>query len=221
VLGDARSRGEELLAEGRRAIEQAVRDIRTSGADQGAVRSSRETLDQLKRRLPPEPDTDQPAPALEAGDRIRIPHLGLVGSVIEVRKGRVVALAEGLRLSLDRTAVRPLSAPADDDGASAGDPAGTGTRDGGWAWSGSPPDVTHEIDLRGLAGEEAWEKLDRLIDRATPAGLAQIRVIHGMGTGRLRAFLLARLRDDPRVAGTRQAALRTGGFGVTVVQLAD
>ena len=54
-----------------------------------------------------------------------------------------------------------------------------------------------------------------------PAGLTEIRVIHGVGTGRLRAYLLACLKDDSRVADTRQADLRAGGFGVSVVRLVD
>jgi dsDNA-specific endonuclease/ATPase MutS2 len=50
--------------------------------------------------------------------------------------------------------------------------------------------------------EEAWESVDKLLDRALPVGLAKITIIHGMGPGRLREMLLQRLAADPRVART-------------------
>jgi DNA mismatch repair protein MutS2 len=58
-----------------------------------------------------------------------------------------------------------------------------------------------------------------MIDRAIPAGLAVINVIHGFGTGRLRDHLHARLAADPRVASFREAGPGQGGGGATLVHL--
>jgi len=221
VLDRTRATGEELLAEGRRTIERAVREIRSADADGAVIRAGRDALADLKQSLPTEPPTAAQEFELRPGDKVRIPHLGLTGSVVEVRKGRVTALADGLRLSLDRAAVVPAELV---DPKSGTEPAGTADNAvpaGSWRWAESPPEVVHEVDLRGIRGEEAWEQLDRLIDRAIPAGLNEIRVIHGVGTGRLRAYLLACLKDDIRVAETHQADLRAGGFGVSVVRLVD
>ena len=90
---------------------------------------------------------------------------------------------------------------------------------GVWAWHEGNPGAEPEIDLRGESGEEGWHRLDRLIDRAIPAGLQAINVIHGFGTGKLRDHLHARLKSDPRVATFEEAGPGQGGGGATRVFL--
>jgi DNA mismatch repair protein MutS2 len=79
--------------------------------------------------------------------------------------------------------------------------------------------VPHELDLRGMTGQEGWEHLDKLIDRAIPTGLSTLNVIHGFGTGRLRDYLYIQLKRDSRVANYREAAPGQGGGGATLVSL--
>jgi len=231
LLAETRQRGEELLREGRRAIEQAVREIRSSEGQDLVIRRARNGLNALGDRLPaPEPPARPPS--LEPGSRIRIPHLGLSGQVVEVRGDRIVAEASGMRLILDRRALTTAEpAPAD---ASAGkgppdpvarpgqEPEGPAPPpEAGWRWHDLPPEVQHEIDLRGQRAEEAWRQLDHLIDRAIPAGLREILVIHGVGSGRLRSYLHQQLAGDRRLASYQAAEPGRGGHGATVVRLAD
>jgi len=218
ALAEARQRGDELLREGRREIERAVREIRASDAAREVVVTARRRLDELARRLPPAAEPDREGRAPREGDRVRIPHLGLTGRVAEVRGERLVALADGLRLSLDAAAVEVIT--EGDDPAGEASRAGATDLAGGWRWHDGPPEIAPEIDLRGERVEEAWRRLDRLIDRAIPAGLARIQVVHGVGTGRLREFLLERLAADPRVAEARPAGRGPGQLGATVVVLA-
>ena len=75
--------------------------------------------------------------------------------------------------------------------------------------------------MRGETGEEGWQRLDKLIDRAIPAGLESVHVIHGFGTGRLRDHLYACLKRDPRVKSFAEAGPGQGGGGATVVTLTD
>ncbi|MBM4131056.1 hypothetical protein FJ250_08500 [bacterium] len=214
VLADARREVDQAVRDGRRAIENAVREIRAERGAQPAVRRARDRLAELERAGPAAADTpdDVAAPgfAPREGDRVRIPHLNLVGRVVEVRGGRLVADAEGLRLTLGLDAIRPFDEPA---GARAPE---SGPVAGGWAWQGEAPAAEPVLDLRGLTGEEGWQRLDQLLDRAIPAGLGAVEVIHGRGTGRLREHLQARLRADRRVASIKED---TAG-GVTLVRLA-
>jgi DNA mismatch repair protein MutS2 len=218
ALAEARRQGDELLREGRRQIERAVREIRSGGAERDVVVTARQRLDDLRRRLPPDAEPDRTDRVPREGDRVRIPHLGLSGRVVEVRGDRLVALADGLRLSLDATAIEVLAA----DEAKGEEPAPNAVdADGGsWRWRDGPPEVAPEIDLRGERAEEAWRRLDRLIDRAIPAGLTRLEVVHGVGTGRLREYLHERLAADPRVAEARPAGRGPGQLGKTVVVLA-
>ncbi|MCL4514697.1 MAG: endonuclease MutS2 [Firmicutes bacterium] len=79
--------------------------------------------------------------------------------------------------------------------------------------------ISPELDLRGLTVEEAWEKTDKYLDDAFLAGLPQIRIIHGKGTGALRQAIRDRLRAHPNVGSFRFGAFNEGGDGVTVVDL--
>ncbi len=222
----ARREAEDLVRQGRRAIENAVREIKTADADKVVVKAARKKLDHLGDRLRDERNEPPPPAVVVVGQRVRIPHLGLIGNVVEVRGDKLVALAEGMRLNLTRQSVRQL----DDDLHAAAVPVKVSTSEGdeptvaatgGWAFDGAEAAAEHEIDLRGENGEDGWQRLDKLIDRSIPAGLEVILVIHGFGTGRLRDHLYSCLKRDPRVKSFCEASPGQGGGGATRVTLTD
>ena len=215
TLAEVRRQGDVLLDEGRRAIENAVREIRSTQGLKTVVRTARDRLERLARDLPADGSEGVKPPGFRpaAGQRVRIPHLGLIGRVLEVRGERLVADADGLRLTVPVDTVMPLEGDAPT-------PATETVDAGSWTWEGAATGTSHEIDLRGERGEEAWERLDRFLDRAIPSGLETVLVIHGTGTGRLRDHLHAQLRGDPRVASFTEAGPGRGGAGATQVVLA-
>lgn len=76
-----------------------------------------------------------------------------------------------------------------------------------------------EIDLRGMNGDEAWYEVDRYLDEVQMAGLRTVRLIHGKGTGALRAALWQKLRHESRIANFRIGQVGEGDGGVTVVEM--
>ncbi len=76
-------------------------------------------------------------------------------------------------------------------------------------------EVSFEVDLRGMTGDEALEAVDKYLDDAMLASLSQERIIHGKGTGALRKAVTDYLRKDPRVAESRLGETGEGGTGVT------
>lgn len=76
-----------------------------------------------------------------------------------------------------------------------------------------------ELDIRGMAGDEGVMELDRFIDRAVLSGITTLTVIHGKGTGALRAAVWERLRKHRNVRTFRQGVYGEGEAGVTVVEL--
>ena len=75
------------------------------------------------------------------------------------------------------------------------------------------------VDVRGRAADEALDQVVAALDRATMAAVPFLRIIHGHGTGKLKASLRDYLKESPYVAGTRPGDRAEGGDGVTVVQL--
>jgi DNA mismatch repair protein MutS2 len=78
---------------------------------------------------------------------------------------------------------------------------------------------TPELDLRGLTVDEALLLIDQRLDEAARAGVAEMRIIHGKGTGTLRRAVREMLRKHALVQGQAAAEPRAGGDGVTMVEL--
>jgi len=77
-----------------------------------------------------------------------------------------------------------------------------------------------EIHLRRLTVDEALLKLDKYLHDAFMAGLYQVRVVHGKGTGTLRRIVRQQLAKHPLVKSYRPGGYGEGGEGVTIVELA-
>jgi len=75
------------------------------------------------------------------------------------------------------------------------------------------------VDVRGKAADEALDDVVAALDRATLAGAPFLRIIHGHGTGKLKASLRDYLKDSLYVAEFRAGDRSEGGDGVTVVKL--
>ena len=80
-------------------------------------------------------------------------------------------------------------------------------------------EVSGELDIRGMASDEAIPELDRYIDNALVSGLESIRIIHGKGTGVLRKSVQAHLRTHKAVASFRLGTFGEGENGVTIAEL--
>lgn len=76
-----------------------------------------------------------------------------------------------------------------------------------------------ELDLRGTTIDEASYEIDRYLDNAIMAGLNQVSLIHGKGTGALRKGVQEYLRTHPQVRSFRTGVHGEGGNGVTIVEL--
>ena len=81
--------------------------------------------------------------------------------------------------------------------------------------------VTEEVHLRRLTIDEAIIKLDQYLHDAFMAGLYQVRVIHGKGTGTLRQAAREQLAKHPLVKSYRPAVYGEGGAGVTIAELSE
>ncbi len=75
-----------------------------------------------------------------------------------------------------------------------------------------------EIDVRGMIGDDAWFVVDKYLDDAVLAGIPSVRIIHGKGTGALRAALWKYFKADRRIKAYRHGEWGEGDAGVTVIE---
>jgi DNA mismatch repair protein MutS2 len=78
--------------------------------------------------------------------------------------------------------------------------------------------VVPELDLRGMAADEALAVLDNYLDSAYLANLESVRIIHGKGTGVLRSAVQEELRRSKYVKSFRIGAYGEGDSGVTIAE---
>jgi dsDNA-specific endonuclease/ATPase MutS2 len=75
------------------------------------------------------------------------------------------------------------------------------------------------LDLHTFSPKEVKDLVPEYIGECLRRGITEIRVIHGKGTGTLKAIVHAALKRDPRVAGFKDAGIDRGGWGATLVRL--
>ena len=156
-----------------------------------------------------------PLSELKAGDQVEITGLGMTGTLLEIPEGKKrvrVKVGEGELLAtvsnLVGLAKATVSLPSSTGSAV---PRSVGT---GRSYHADEQTV---IDVRGQAADEALDLVVAALDRVTLEGAPYLRIIHGHGTGKLKAALRAYLKDSPYVADTRPGDRNEGGDGVTIV----
>ena len=214
ILENARSESETLIAELKRlkkagvaTPEHEIQKLRSRlNENIGAVSDA---LMQPADRMTPPPKN------LKPGDRVRIVHLGTEATVLAPpdAKGEVQLQAGVMKL---KAHISQLQMPKTDAGA-----AQTAKKKGGVRTNVdiAARAVRQELDIRGMAVDEALPEVDKFLDDAMLSGLGEVSVIHGKGTGVLRAGVHEALRRNPRVKSYRLGVFGEGESGVTIVTL--
>ena len=69
-----------------------------------------------------------------------------------------------------------------------------------------------------MIGDDAWFVVDKYLDDAVLSGVPSVRIIHGKGTGALRAALWKYFKTDKRIKSYRHGSYGEGDAGVTVIE---
>ena len=79
--------------------------------------------------------------------------------------------------------------------------------------------ISPEINVIGMTVDEAIPIIDKYLDDASMSGLANIRIVHGKGTGKLRSGIHQFLKTNKHAKSFRLGTFGEGEMGVTVVEL--
>jgi DNA mismatch repair protein MutS2 len=85
--------------------------------------------------------------------------------------------------------------------------------------SNDPDSAQSELMLIGKRVDEATAELYNFIDQAVLAGRREIRIVHGLGTGKLQQAVRELLERHPQVTGFRAGRPHEGRDGVTIAEL--
>jgi DNA mismatch repair protein MutS2 len=214
IIGRAENEFKVLLA----GLEEKQRELDES-SPKVKIGGMRHEFADLKREvtglLPPAPERPRKSidlSALEVGDRVILDgsrQEAEVETIDRQKKLVVLCLPGNLRASVPMEKIVSIAGrrkKRDAENVRVSIPAG----------GGSPLPT---LNLIGKRVEEAREELERYLDQAVRAGMGQVEIVHGFGTGRLRQGIHEFLQQLPYVSGYHHPPSEQGGQAVTVVKL--
>lgn len=211
IVADARETAEDAISEAKKLVRQQEADrTRTTQSIRGKLQNKRASIEKHERRHKEIEwlRKDEIAP----GQVVRIVSMDAQGTVLEPPNNKgVVRLQAGiLTMEIPYTDL----ARADED-----KPAVAAKRQYDHVDLSSRSDISMRLDLHGMTVDEALIEVDRYLDDAFLAGLKEVSIVHGRGTGVLRRSVRDYLRTHSHVRTMRAGEYDEGGDGATIVTL--
>ena len=219
----ARREAERILSDARRVAESTFRELDAMRSAHNEERDHqrinearaelRRTLNKAEESVRPaeEPQPEQKsARPVQVGDVVQIRSMGVKATVTAISPDRTLSLQAGiLQVTAREDEVLLL------EGEKPVKPHRSESRGVTLRESAMPS----ELDIRGMETIEAIPVVERYIDSAAQARLETVTIIHGKGTGALRAAVQQSLRKNRQVKSFRLGRYGEGETGVTVVEL--
>lgn len=221
----SRREAERIIQEARNTAEEVFRELdemRKRANEQEEAQQINEARSQLRRKLnlseealkkdlePSAPEQTSSRP-VKVGDTVQIKSMGMKATVLSISPDRVLSLRAG---------IMNVTAKEDEvlllEGEKAPGPKAVAKSSAAQLRSMS---IEPQIDLRGMESVEAVLAAERYIDSAVMSRLKTVTIIHGKGTGALRAAVQQMLKRNKSVKSFRLGRFGEGEAGVTVVEL--
>ncbi len=216
---------ETLLAEAKQAMqaqEAAAASELALAVRKGLREQMRAVEDQIGRATLDAYDPGGVPETIEMGGVYYAASLQMEGKVVEGPDARdcYTLVSGAIRATIPRSMLRmPDSARAKKKARAASIGNRRSGRGGQVAVPSKAMTFRPEIHLLGLTVEEALVALDKHLDESVLAGAHAVRIVHGKGTGALRAAISQFLRKDARVSSFRLGSYGEGDSGVTQAEL--
>ena len=210
VVADRTAQAEELLAE----MEEIFKKERYAEADLIRART-------LKNKMANAPVEEEPVravpadvSALKAGDRVLVGSMNAEGTLLSMRREKNTCEVQvgALRVNAKLSDLYTLAGGKNEK---------KENRQGVQVTRNlqERPAVRTECNVIGMTAAEALPEVEAFLDGAVLANLPEVRVVHGVGTGKLRAAVHELLKKNRHVASFRLGKYGEGEKGVTVVTL--
>ncbi len=223
ILQRAREEARDLLRNAKVDADLIVGELRsiTDSIEKDKFKQLQEAREMLKERLDKAENSvtkdvlnkksSKPPKNLKVGDTVEVLSLNQVGSVLTVpdEKGNLEIQVGIMKVNVNVSTLRMAESSEKEKS----------TFKSKKMVSNKSKTIKNEIDLRGRNIEEAILEIDKYLDDSYIAGLNEVYIIHGKGTGVLRDGVKSYLRTHKHVKNFRVGKYGEGGDGVTVVEI--
>ncbi len=218
IIENARYKSSQLLNE----LEEMKKQLNAENAAKLAEKARtdyKKTLDELEKSADPVMKRTASGTAVTAvnkGDIVLVADINRDATVIDVKPAekRAYVMAGSIKMWTDFENLRLKSKNSQTTEFKK-------TRKVSGLVSRGQRSVSGEVDLRGMASDEAIMELDKYIDNAVLSGINTITIIHGKGTGVLRKAVQAHLRGHKNINSYRTGTFGEGETGVTIAEIKE
>jgi len=207
ILAEAREKALEWVEGFKDRLNALERELEIREVSREWLTGAKSEVERIAAEVPPPPLVKAAALPVEIGQIVRVQGWKDPGRIVSLRKrkGEAEVLIGEIRLKVKTDQLETAEAA----------PLLPSPR----PYVRPEREVSVELDLHGYRVSDVEPRLDRYLNDAFLAGLSQVRIIHGFGTGTLRRAVREVLSSHPLVKGFRSAGPWEGGEGVTVVDL--
>jgi DNA mismatch repair protein MutS2 len=223
ILKEAKEKARKIIQEAKFAAEETIKKIKEAEeSTQNKDRIIQEVREELKKNLeeleeevlkPKEAHHSRIPDNLKKGQTVYIVPLDQNGIVLSLpdKSGNVEVQAGILKMTVHISNLRVVEEKEEED-----------VKKGYSKFvHEKSQSISTFIDVRGKNLDDALLEVEKYIDDAYLAGLKEVTIIHGRGTGVLRTGISQFLRSNKHVKSFRLGKYGEGGDGVTIVELAD
>ncbi|MCC6551089.1 MAG: endonuclease MutS2 [Ignavibacteriaceae bacterium] len=211
ILARARKQAERIVESSKSDMNKVLKELKQSKGEKSAVKKVIAAGDDILNKIKEESCTKPQPEVVEVtvGEFMKIRGTNTTGKVIEVDpfKKRATVLTGSLRLDTDYASLEKISQP--------------GKKDTEVSLSSAHHDATslsYRLDIRGARPEEIRLELTKFIDNSYAGRMERIEILHGKGTGALKALVKEILSTHPGVSKFYFASPDFGGDGITIAE---
>ena len=212
IITEAKDKADNYLKGVNKKIEEAIKSIKESGAEKQIVKEKRKEIEYLKKEVRKEKEEiekEVPINAkLEVGSYAKVKGTETSGMIkeLDLDKNRAFLEVGSLKLQVkfselipakkkeivEKSYINPQYSPTFS--------------------------VSSNLDIRGDKPEDAEYKIIRFLDDAYASNLSTVEILHGKGTGALKATVHEILKKYDKVKDFYFAKIEAGGEGITIVE---
>ena len=229
IIRKAKDEGAAMVRRARRESEEIIKQLKEQFNDLG-IQKRQQAIQEARDRLAQEAERVRPGlvsekaynkkidpSSISPGDIVYVTKLDQKGSVISVHGKELEVQLGAMKMNVKMSACKFVSkAPAETQSSPKTLPRNRKRKE---SFIGKVQEAHREIDIRGLMVNEAEVILGKFIDDSVMAGLSQVLIIHGKGTGALRKGIHEYLKRHRNVDNFNFADMSEGGTGATLVDL--
>ena len=233
ILRRAKDEGAALVRRMRRESEEVISQLKEQFNDQGiqkrqaAIQAARDQINEAAGRVRPGIVSVKAfrkavdLKTLEPGDIIYVTKLDQKGTVLSIKGKELEVQLGSLKTNVKARDCKFVEKAQKEKPANHGNGSLSGGkgRGRGSSFLSKAQEAHRDIDIRGMMVDEAEMVLGKFLDDSVMAGLSNVLIIHGKGTGALRKGVHAYLKRHRNVASFSFADMSEGGTGATLVEL--